>query len=253
MEDRSPRRRPPLGILLGALALALTAGSATAWFTWRAVVSPDVPQVAFPELEIEGETVPEGYEAPTSEPIEVPDPPAPETDIAAEPAQQSQGTVYWVAPQDQAIALAPAEVDLSEGASPTETLTLAFNGLMDGPADPSGEAATTIPEQTQLLDLTVESDGVHVDLSEDFTYGGGSASMIGRVAQVVYTATTIEPDAPVWLSVEGEPLTLLGGEGLEIRQPITRDDLTTDFGVPDPAIRNEGQKAEGKEPKGNAF
>ncbi|MEL7315366.1 MAG: GerMN domain-containing protein [Cyanobacteria bacterium J06559_3] len=246
MEDRSPRRRPPLGILLGAIAIALTAGSATAWFTWRAIVSPDVPQVTFPELEIEGETVPEGYEAPTSDPIEVPDPPAPEVDVAAEPTQQSQGTVYWVAPQEQTIALAPAEVDLSEGTSPAETLTLAFNGLMDGPADPSGEAATTIPEQTQLLALTVESDGVHVDLSEDFTYGGGSASMIGRLAQVVYTATALEPEAPVWLSVEGEPLTLLGGEGLEVRQPITRDNLTTDFGVPEPNSQNKKQKAENK-------
>ena len=230
MEDRSPRRRPPLGLVIGAIAVALTAGSATALFTWRSITSPEVPQAEFPEIEIEGETIPEGYEAPSSGPINVPDPP----DVAIEPAQQ-QGTVYWLAPQGEAIALAPAEVDLSEGDSPAELLELAFGGLMDGPVDATGEAATTIPEATELLALTVESDGIHVDLSEDFTYGGGSASMIGRLAQVVYTATALEPDAPVWLSVEGDPLTLLGGEGLEIRQPITRDHLETDFGVEDPA------------------
>lgn len=234
MEDRSSRRRPPLGIIVGFVAVALTAGSATAWFTWRSIISPDVPQVTFPEIEIEGETVPEGFEAPTSEPVEVPDLPEPEVDVAVEPNAQAQGTVYWVAPQGEAIALAPAEVDLADGVSPTETLTLAFDGLMEGPADPSGEAATTIPEQTKLLALKVQSDGIHVDLSTDFTDGGGSASMIGRLAQVVYTATALEPDAPVWLSVEGAPLTLLGGEGLEIRQPITRDDLATDFGVEEP-------------------
>jgi len=232
MEDRSPRRRPPLGIVIGAIAVALTAGSGTAWFTWRSIISSEVPQATFPEIEIEGETVPEGFESPSSGPINVPNPP--EVEIAAESAQQ-QGTVYWVAPQGEAIALAPAEVNLADGGSPAEALELAFGGLMDGPEDDTGEAATTIPDQTELLALTVESDGIHVDLSEGFTSGGGSASMIGRLAQVVYTATTLEPDAPVWLSVEGDPLTLLGGEGLEIRQPITRDDLETDFGVEDPA------------------
>ncbi|NER81424.1 MAG: spore germination protein, partial [Leptolyngbya sp. SIO1D8] len=107
--------------------------------------------------------------------------------------------------------------------------------LMTGPAESEGEAATSIPEQTELVALTVESDGIHVDLSDEFTIGGGSASMIGRLAQVVYTATTLEPETPVWISVEGSPLTLLGGEGLEIRQPITRSDLTADFGVQNPA------------------
>ena len=125
-------------------------------------------------------------------------------------------------------------MDLPEGETPENTLTLAFADLMTGPTDSNGEAATTIPEQTELVALTVEADGVHVDLSNEFTVGGGSASMIGRLAQVVYTATTLEPETPVWISVDGSPLTLLGGEGLEVRQPVTRSDLEEDFGVKEP-------------------
>jgi len=230
MADHSPRR-PPLGVIIAIIAVVLSAGSATAWFTWRAI-APQAPQAEFPEIDIDGDALPEGFESPDSESITVPDPP--ESEVATEPPRR-QSTIYWVSMQDQAVALSPANISLPEGESPADTLSLAFNNLMTGPSSTHSDTATSIPDQTELLALTVESDGVHVNLSDEFTRGGGSASMIGRLAQVVYTATTLDPDAPVWISVEGEPLTLLGGEGLIIRQPMTRNDLQQDFGVKAPA------------------
>lgn len=228
LEDKSPRRRPPLGIVIGLVAIALSAGSATAWFTWRAI-SPPAPVVDFPEIEIDGDKLPEGYEAPTSETIEVPN--LPDTDVAAEPAAQ-RATLYWLDSTGDSVALNPATIQLPADASSADALEVAFANLMQGP-DSAG-AYSGIPQQTELLALSVENDGVHVDLSEDFTFGGGSASMIGRLAQVVYTATTLEPAAPVWISVDGEPLKVLGGEGLLVRQPMTREALEADFGVAAP-------------------
>jgi spore germination protein GerM len=229
MEDQKPRRRPPLGVVVALAAIALSAGSATAWFTWKAI-APKPPTADFPELEINGETVPEGIQTPVPKPIEVPDPPT----VTPKPADPSaQSTLYWLASSADEITLSPIKIDVPADQSDSEILPLAFANLMGGPDEPG--AATGIPETTKLLALEVKNDGVHVDLSQAYTQGGGSASMIGRLAQVVYTATALDPTEPVWISVEGQPLTLLGGEGLEVRQPITRDDLVGDFGVTAPA------------------
>lgn len=75
----------------------------------------------------------------------------------------------------------------------------------------------------------MKQDGIHVNLSQEFTNGGGSASMTGRVAQVIYTATTLEPEAQVWIEVEGKPIETLGGEGLELQQPLTRQSFQENF------------------------
>ena len=102
----------------------------------------------------------------------------------------------------------------------------AMEGLLDGPT--SGEAevgfTTTVPEGTELLGVTIDDGVATVDLSEEFTSGGGSASMMGRVAQVVYTLTQFDTVEAVELEVEGEQLTELGGEGMLLEEPQTRDD-----------------------------
>jgi len=47
--------------------------------------------------------------------------------------------------------------------------------------------------------------------------------MSSRVAQVLYTATSLQPNAKVWIDIEGKPLEVLGGEGLLLEQPLTRE------------------------------
>jgi hypothetical protein len=124
---------------------------------------------------------------------------------------------YPVAPGPYLFAISRPGVDDLAGA---------LTALLDGPTE--DEAATglssTIPEGTELLGVEV-SDGVaFVDLSREFETGGGSLSMMGRVAQVVYTATRFEGIDSVRFLLEGSPLDLLGGEGLIIDQPQTRSD-----------------------------
>ncbi len=94
------------------------------------------------------------------------------------------------------------------------------------------DPTTTIPRGTKLLNLRTSQNGIYVDLSQEFTQGGGSSSMIYRVAQVLYTATSIDSQASVFLSIEGKPLNEdypLGGEGLLLEYPLTRQQFNQDF------------------------
>ncbi len=82
---------------------------------------------------------------------------------------------------------------------------------------------TTIPPGTKLLDLKVDKTGIKINLSREFGNDDGPDMLIGRLAQIIYTTTTGDPNAKVWIQVEGKPLELLGeGHGIEVAQPMTR-------------------------------
>ncbi|MEL6908869.1 MAG: GerMN domain-containing protein [Cyanobacteria bacterium J06629_2] len=114
--------------------------------------------------------------------------------------------------------------------SPKLALTEALEKLLA--QSPAFDPTTTIPAQTRLLNLDISNDGIYVDLSPEFALGGGSSSMIYRVAQVIYTVTSIDAQAPVYLSIDGQPLNddyPLGGEGLTLEYPTTRQQFEREF------------------------
>jgi spore germination protein GerM len=206
VRDQQPegrrRRRLPAGVI-AALAAVLFSGSATALWTWQRVTSSDKEPTPVTEVT---PTTPA-----TTEPTEpIPSP------IAAEQSVQ----VYWLKDTGTRLEVVPQDLKVQADEQPEAILNAAFEQLLQGPK--AAEFASTIPTGTKLLGLQVKDDGVHVDLSQNYTTGGGSASMSGRLAQIIYTASALQPDAPVWLSVEGEPLEVLGGEGLMVDQPMTR-------------------------------
>jgi len=106
--------------------------------------------------------------------------------------------------------------------------TAAVESLLEGPdgfEDGYG-LSTAIPEGTQLLGLTIADGIATVDLTSEFESGGGSASMQARLAQVVYTLTQFPSVDGVLFSLDGEPIDVLGGEGVIIDHPLARGDYT---------------------------
>lgn len=88
--------------------------------------------------------------------------------------------------------------------------------LLVGPQGPFVEAGdtTAIPEGTELLHVARDGSTLEVDLSSEFTSGGGSLSMQMRVAQIVYTGTQFDGIESVRILIEGARVDGIGGEGV---------------------------------------
>jgi spore germination protein GerM len=197
LRNSSVRPQAQRSLLAGLAAAVLLAGGGLAWWMQQATQAPK-PEVIN----------------------------ASPTDITQAPLQQSV-QVYWLKPTAQSFELVPASVSVSAPGQPDALLKAALESMLKGSGSP--DLTSTVPAGTALKQVEVKPDGVHVDLSQAFTTGGGSSSMTGRVGQVIYTATTLDSQAPVWISVEGKPLTVLGGEGLIIDQPMTRAAFKQNF------------------------
>ncbi|MDZ7965793.1 MAG: GerMN domain-containing protein [Nostoc sp. DedSLP03] len=201
MKDQQGSNRISSGVIAAVSAAVIAVGGGVAWFTTQ---SNNPPTPSNPSSRIE-------------------QPAQPST---RQPANEQTPNVYWLRPKDKNVALVPQPVKVAS-VLPNQALEAAFQSLLAGPTE--GTDSTTIPKGTKLLGLKAEKDEVRVNLSEDFTSGGGSTSMMGRIGQVVYTATTLNPKAKVYIDVNGKPLDVLGGEGLELQQPLTREQFQKDY------------------------
>ena len=99
-------------------------------------------------------------------------------------------------------------------------LEAALRALLAGPG--RQDLFTEIPPGTTLLGVRVEGGIATVNLSKHYTSGGGSSSMLGRVWQLVYTATQFPAAPAVQILIEGRRVDTLGGEGVMIGAPLRR-------------------------------
>ena len=132
---------------------------------------------------------------------------------------------------DKGIEVVPSDLPVKKTTrTAEENLQAAFGEMLNtktAEKDNKSKTSSAIPVGTKLLGLKADKNGIRVDLSEEFSKSGGTSSLQSRLAQVIYTATALDPRAKVWLSVNGEELKELGG--LELDQPITRSSLKKDF------------------------
>ena len=202
MQNGNQHNRFPRTWFAGIAGVILALGGITWWVksSWDTSSIPDNPSIV--------------QESPTQkEPIA---------------QRQEQVAICWLNPTENRIELVSKTLSFPTSVTVDKILESAFSQLLAGPSK-SADYTTTIPEGTKLLALAATEEGVKVDLSQEFISGGGSASMTSRLAQVIYTATSLDSDSQVWISVEGEPLEILGGEGITVSQPMTRSEFQEHF------------------------
>lgn len=192
------------GTWLGLLGAALVGGSATAVLLNGHFNQPNQPN---PQI---------------STPVSV-------NQISQSPPAQraidGELAVYWIEASKNKLKAVPIAI---KAKSNDEAIATSLNTLIaEKPSESSLYSA--IPANTKILKVQAKGKEIRIDLSKDFTKGGGAASMQGRIIQVLYTATSLEPEAKVYLSVEGKALKYIGGEGLEVPQPMTRKDFALEF------------------------
>jgi spore germination protein GerM len=206
MQDRN-KNRFSITVMAVITGLILAAGGGVAWWTKS-------------NLEQKTQNV-----QPVPSPVE-----KAETDIPA-PAAITQDIVVeicWLNPTGNSIELVSKPMTFQKSVKPERVLNTALETLL---AQPPADAkyTTAIPPGTKLLSLSTDKKGTHINLSQEFISGGGSASMSSRLAQIIYTAST-SPDDPIWLSVAGKPLENLGEEGIIVSQPMTQKKFNQNFG-----------------------
>lgn len=102
----------------------------------------------------------------------------------------------------------------------------ALTELLAGPTP--GQLAdgliSIVPAGTELRGVNLVDGLATVDLSGEYESGGGSLSMMARIAQVVFTATQFDNVDRVLFWLDGEPIEFLGGEGIYLDEPMARMD-----------------------------
>jgi spore germination protein GerM len=208
---------------IAAISLAVAAGGGMAWLGMK----NNQPQIAEPNQTT----------SPNTAAIVDPTPPPP-TDPGVNQTDTSPTTdnnkvkVYGVDESDGKIRIISEDRRIASGgnATPSNFVKQSLTTLLaSAKIGKEGKQLSSIPKSTKLLSSNVKPNGIYINLSKEFMEGGGSSSMQARLAQIIYTATERNPNAQVWISVEGKKLESLGGEGIEVRQPITRKSFQQDF------------------------
>ncbi len=231
---------------LGALAVALLLATAACTPTSGALGTPSTPLAS----EIPSDLAPTDVlpaasatvtPSPTvgTSPTEAPSPSA-DPSSPATPAASPSATVAPTTPPAATMVvrayLVLGSFEGNEGLVPVlrtvpETKAVAkaaMEALLAGPAGAEVNATpalyTAIPDGTQLNGVTIDNGVATVDLSPEFASGGGTYSVMARLAQVVYTLTQFSAVDKVLFELDGEPVTTFSSEGVILDGPVGRAD-----------------------------
>jgi len=106
---------------------------------------------------------------------------------------------------------------------------IAVQELLNGPTTKEKEAGyfSQIPKHTRLIKVYREDNIAKVDFSKDLgKYGGGTETVQGIIAQIVYTLTEFQGISKAQILIEGKSVSALGSEGFVLDKPLSRKDVS---------------------------
>jgi len=190
------------------------------------VVPPATTVMPAPVTTIAPAESPVAKTAPASKPV-----PGGPTSTTAEPkpgsttvVQTRQASLFFVKIEEDGV-ISRREVKRNVPSSDSP-LTDAINALIAGPSE--GEIrsglVSLIPRGTRVLSITVKGSTAIIDLSDAFNYNHyGVEGYSAQLRQIVYTATSFPSVQDVQFLVEGKQKDYLGGEGVYVGKPLSRN------------------------------
>jgi germination protein M len=217
VKTRNPDRLFAVLLATVAIVAACNTGSGTLGSVPVASVAPE-PSVAQGSPDITPGPSVEPSGPASSEPTASPT-------TSAEPTGSTVVRAYfWLGGESGSAGLVAV---LREVAGTKAIATAAMNVLLAGPtAAESGDRmiTTAIPDGSQLIGLAIKDGIATVNLSSEFESGGGSASVLTRLGQVVYTLTQFPSVKSVLFQIEGKTATTFSSEGVVLSKPVGRAD-----------------------------
>lgn len=91
----------------------------------------------------------------------------------------------------------------------------ALRELLEGPTPPERQQGleTAVPDEAELLEVSVDGSVVTVNLSKEFELGAEQNVLLLRLGQVVYTATELSYVGRVRFLIDSEPAGVIGQDG----------------------------------------
>lgn len=127
---------------------------------------------------------------------------------------------------------------LTQGSDPTAALA-ALGELPEG-------FGNEIPSDVVVSSSELVDGVIRAEMSEAFPEGSESGGALGdftMLNQLIYSLTMIDPNAGVLFTVDGEPVTEFGSEGLVLTDPVTRDSFIDELNLiflTEPVVEQDG-------------
>jgi hypothetical protein len=152
------------------------------------------------------------------------------TTLPAIPVEEEEVVLYAVQSPENSFTGNPALVALRGVVLPDQAPTdsAPFTGLyaltFEGLFLPDG-FTNMVPPAVDILGVSSSDHTVNVDMNEAFLAGSGSGLLgdFTMLNQLIYTATVEGGFEDVLFTVNGEPVTAFGSEGLGLTEPVGRD------------------------------